>query len=92
MVPTSFVFESPNFGEAARDGTRTHYQTRQVYQHQVFEPQGMEIEPAIMSQTAGDLVLVKFALTPLLSRSQPEFELMLLWAVNVLQENTGVTG
>lgn len=92
MVPKSFVFESPNFGDAARNGTHTHYQTRQVYQHQVFEPQGMEIEPAILSQTTGDHVLVKFALTPLLSRSQPEFELMLLWAVNVLQENTGVTG
>lgn len=50
MAPKSFVFESPNFGDAARNGTHTHYQTRQVYQHQVFEPQGMEIEPVIMSQ------------------------------------------
>jgi hypothetical protein len=90
MVPKSFVFESPNFGDAARNGTHTHYQTRQVYQHQVFEPQGMEIEPAILSQTTGQHVVVRFALTPLLSRSQPEFELMLLWALNVLQENTGV--
>ncbi len=92
MVPKSFVFESPNFGDAARNGTHTHYKTRQVYQHQVFEPQGMEIEPEILSQATGDHVLVKFALTPLLSRSQPEFEIMLLWAINVLQENTGATG
>lgn len=92
MVPKSFVWESPNFGDASTYGTHTHYQTRQVYQNQVFEPQGMEIEPTILSQTTGDHVLVKFALTPLLSRGQPEFELMLLWSLNVLQENTGVTG
>lgn len=92
MVSKSFVWETPNFGDASTYGTHTHYQSRQVYQNQVFEPQGMEIEPTILSQTTGDYVLVKFALTPLLSRSQPEFELMLLWALNVLQENTGVTG
>ena len=92
MVPKSFVWESPNFGDASKYGTHTHYQTRQVYQNQVFEPQDMEIEPTILQQTTGDHVLIKFALTPLLGRGQPEFELMLLWALNVLQENTGTTG
>jgi hypothetical protein len=92
MVPKSFVWESPNFGDASTYGTHTHYQTRQVYQHQVFEAQGMMIEPTVLSQTGGDQVVVKFALTPLLSRTQPEFELMLLWALNVLQENTGAAG
>ncbi|MDP3802729.1 hypothetical protein [Brevundimonas sp.] len=92
MVPKSYVFETPNFGDAATYGTHMHVMTRDVYQHQVFEPQGMEIEPTILSQTTADNVLVKFALAPMLSRGQPEFELMLLWALNVLQENTGVTG
>lgn len=92
MVPKTYVFETPNFGDASTYGTHMHVMTRDVHQHQIFEPQGMEIEPTILSDTTGDSVLVKFALTPFLSRGQPEFELMLLWSLNILQENTGITG
>lgn len=91
MVQKTYVFDTPNFGDAATYGTHTHVWTRDVYQHQVFEPQGMKIEPTVMSG-GQESALVKFALTPELSRSQPEFDLMLLWSLNVLQENVGATG
>jgi hypothetical protein len=92
MVTKTYTFETPNFGDAATYGTHMHVWEREVYQHQVFEPQGMRIEAEVLEARGGDHVLVKFALSPMLSRGQPEFDLMLLWSLNVLQENTGVTG
>lgn len=92
MVQKTYYFETPNFGDAATYGTHMHSWTRDVYQHQVFEPQGMMIEAEPLEDRGGELVVVKFTLTPMLERGQGEFDLMLLWAINVLQENTGVTG
>jgi len=92
MVPKTWTFESPNFGDGARNGWTMRSWTKDVYQHQVFEPQGMMIEPTVLEDRGGDHVVIKFALTPLLDRSMAEFELMLLWSINVLQENTGTTG
>lgn len=91
-ITKGFVIESPIYGDAARNGTHTRVWEREVYQRQVFEPQGMLIESAILNERAGEHAVVKFALTPMLERGQPEFELMVLWAANVLQENTGVAG
>lgn len=92
MVTKTYVFETPNFGDAATYGTHMHTWGREVYQHQVFEPQGMLIEPEVLQDSGGDYVAIKFTLTPLLERTEPGFDLMLLWSLNVLQENTGVTG
>lgn len=92
MVTKTYTFETPNFGDASTYGTHMHVWEREVYQHQVFEPQGMLIEAEVMEARGGDHVLVKFALSPMLNRGQAEFDLMLLWWLNVLQENTGVTG
>ncbi len=69
-----------------------HSRTKDVYQHQTFEPQGMTIEASVLEDKGGEHVVVKFSLSPMLSRDMAEFDLMLLWAINVLQENTGVTG
>lgn len=92
MVTKTYTFETPNFGDAATYGTHMHVWEREVYQHQIFEPQGMRIEAEVLEARGGEHVVVKFALSPLLSKGQPEFDLMLLWSLNVLQENTGVAG
>lgn len=92
MVKKTWTFESPNFGDGARNGWTMRSWTKDVYQHQIFEPQGMAIEASILEDQGGEQVVVKFALSPMLSRGMAEFDLMLLWAINVLQENTGVTG
>lgn len=92
MVQKTWTFESPNFGDGARNGWTMRSWVKDVYQHQIFEPQGMTIEASILEDEGGEEVVIKFALAPMLSRGMAEFELMLLWAINVLQENTGVTG
>jgi len=92
MVQKTWTFESPNFGDGARNGWTMRSWTKDVYQHQIFEPQGMMIEPTVLEDRGGDQVVIKFALTPILHRQMDEFELMLLWSLNVLQENSGATG
>lgn len=92
MVQKTWNVESPNFGDGARNGWTMHSWTRDVYQHQIFEPQGMTIEASVLRDEGGDEMIIKFTLSPILNRRMAEFELMLLWAINVLQENTGVTG
>jgi hypothetical protein len=90
-VQKTWTFESPNFGDGARNGWSTQSRTKDVYQHQIFEPQGMMIEASLVEDRGGEKVNIKFEMTPILSREMPEFGLMLLWTINVLQENTGVT-
>jgi hypothetical protein len=88
-VSKTYTFEAPNFGDGARNGYTMHSRTQEVYQHQIFEPQGMTIEPLLLEQRGPHDVVIKFELTPILNRNDPEFELMLLWSINVLQENVG---
>lgn len=92
MVQKTYTFEAPNFGDGSRNGYTMHSRTRDVYQHQIFEPQGMLIEPMLLDDRGGSQVVIKFELSPILERGAPEFELMLLWSINVLQENTGAAG
>lgn len=92
MVQKTYTFEAPNFGDGARNGYTMQSRTREVYQHQIFEPQGMMIEPMLLEDRGGAQVVIKFELTPMLERGSAEFELMLLWSINVLQENVGAAG
>lgn len=91
MTTKSFSFDAPNFGNAARNGTSIRVIQRDVYQRQVFEPRGLLIDTEIMTENS-DILVVKFALNELLDRQYHNFERLLLWSLNVLQENTGVTG
>ncbi len=91
MTTKSFAFEAPNFGDAARNGTSMRVIQREVYQRQVFEPRGLLINTEIMAVT-GDTFVVKFSLNELLDRKHREFDRLLLWSLNVLKENVGITG
>ena len=90
MTTKSYSFEAPNFGNATRNGTSMRVIQREVYQRQVFEPRGLQIDAEVMADGV-DPVVVKFALNEILDREYREFDRLLLWSLNVLQENTGVT-
>lgn len=75
MVQKTWTFESPNFGDGARNGWTMRSWTKDVYQHQIFEPQGMTIEAMVLEDKGGEQVMVKFALAPILSRAMAEFDL-----------------
>ena len=91
-VKKTYTSESPNFGDAARNGTHIHYWDREVLQHQIFEPQVMAVEFEVLQDGGGSHLAVRFNIDQLRDRDEPEFELMLLWAINILQESTGAAG
>lgn len=91
MTTKSYAFEAPNFGDAARNGTSMRVVQRDVYQRQVFEPRGLSIKTEVMADD-GKSIIAKFSLNETLNRDYSEFARLLLWSINVLQENTGVTG
>lgn len=90
----SYSWETPNFGDASTYGTHTTSRDREVYQVEFDEPRANQIMTEILKAAEGDppSVLVKFAIADSLERSTDGFEKELLWALNVLQENTGVAG
>jgi hypothetical protein len=91
-ITKTFSWETPNFGDASTYGTHTHYQAREVYQQQVFEPRHFPIKVEILNSPGGDFALVKFEVGQTLDRSTPGFEDEFLFCLNLLQENTGIAG
>ncbi|MGY6661184.1 MAG: hypothetical protein ACXIVO_02590 [Glycocaulis sp.] len=89
-VQKTYYQEMPIYGDGPRNGYFMMSRTRDVWQHQTFEPQGMMIEPTILQEGGDGKVTIRFSLSPILHRDHDEFDLMLLWSLNVLQENTGV--
>ncbi len=90
-VTKTWTFEAPNFGNGARNGWSTRVMTKEVIQKQIFEPQRMTIETRVLEDKGGESIVIGFTIFPALSKKMPEFELMLLWALNILQENTGTS-
>lgn len=88
-IQKTFSWETPNFGDASTYGTHTHYQTRDVYPIEIFEPRffSLKIE-RLNAETA--TALVKFEVDHVLDRSSPYFESDLLFCLNLLQESAGV--
>ncbi|MET4235556.1 hypothetical protein ABIA85_008867 [Bradyrhizobium sp. LA6.10] len=82
-------WESPNFGDASRYGTHTHYWTREVYQREIHEPRFYSIQAkTVKVNAAGDRVVL-IRLKQEISRTSRTFEDELLFMLNLLQENCG---
>jgi hypothetical protein len=91
-VIKSFVWETPNFGDASTYGTHTQYLDREVYQVEVFEPRLFRIKIEMLNSPGAEAALIKFEVGQLLDKSAVGFEANLLFCLNLLQESTGVAG
>lgn len=91
-ITKTFSWETPNFGDASTYGTHTHYQDREVYQVQAFEPRMFSIKVELLNSPGVDTALVKFEVDQTLDKTASGFEDDLLFCLNLLQENTGVSG
>ena len=91
-ITKTFSWETPNFGDASTYGTHTHYQDREVYQQEIFEPRNFPIKVEILNSPGVENVLVKFEVGQILDRRAAGFDDELLFCLNLLQENTGVSG
>jgi len=92
MIKKTYYWETPNFGDASTYGTHTHYQDRDVYQREFFEPRFYKINIEKISNTSpknGPSIPYKFSLDHLLDLANPNFERELFFMLNILQENIG---
>jgi hypothetical protein len=90
MVTKTFSWETPNFGDAYTYGTHTHYQDREVYQVEVFEPRMFSIKVEMLNAAGAESALIKFEIDQVLDKTADSFDADLLFCFNLLQESTGV--
>jgi hypothetical protein len=91
-VTKSYSWETPNFGDASTYGTHTHYQDREVYQVEAFEPRMFPIKAEVLNAPGADAALVRFTVDQVFDKKSDGFEADLLFCLNLLQESTGVVG
>ena len=91
-VTKSYSWETPNFGDASTYGTHTHYQDREVYQVEAFEPRMFPIKAEVLNAPGADAALVRFTVDQVFDKKSDGFEAELLFCLNLLQESTGVVG
>jgi hypothetical protein len=87
-----FYHDIQNFGDGARNGWTTVAIPRDVYEKDVTPPYLFHLEVCVQEQHADGAFGVVFSIDETLSKNAPDFELDLLFALNLLQENTGVSG
>lgn len=90
MITKYFSFETPNFGDAATYGTHWVDIPRDVYQRDHISPRDNTITVEVIEDLRG-VSTVKFAVEETLDPGHPDFETDLLFNLNLLQENTGVS-
>lgn len=93
MISRTFPVESPNFGDASR-GYHTNYFTRDVYQVDIIPPRFNKIEMKIIDRSQLDSsrkITVRFSIDEIMNPTDEGFEDSLLYNLNILQENTGVS-
>lgn len=91
-VTKTYYWESPNFGDASTYGSHMHSRDREVYPREYHEPRMHELQVEVINSPVGEggAYLIKFQIAEALDRNHPDFTNRLLFALNLLQENTGV--
>ncbi|MBO9434518.1 hypothetical protein J7394_09900 [Ruegeria sp. R13_0] len=87
-----FYHDIQNFGDGARYGWSTVAIPREVYERDEFPPFLFHIEARVQEVRPDGSFGVVFSVDEVLLRDTPDFDNDLLFAVNLLQENTGVSG
>jgi hypothetical protein len=91
-ITKTFYWETPNFGDASRYGTHTHYWTREVYQREIHEPRFYSVIARTLKLNPAGGRVVHIRIKEELNRASSTFEDDLLFMLNLLQENCGAAG
>lgn len=91
MITRSFSVEAPNFGDWSH-GSHTVFWDREVYQRDYFDPPGFEFLIQKLSEGSTGDVVFRIVVDLELRRTDDEFEELLLFALNLLQESFGACG
>lgn len=87
-----FYHDIQNFGDASRNGWSTVAIPRLIYERDSIPPYLFHIEVFVQEQFVDGRIGIVFSIDEIFSRRSPTFADDLLFAVNLLQENTGVCG
>lgn len=87
MITETFYFEVPNYGDWS-NGSHTISQDREVYQRDYIDPPNCEFLVELLRKNETEAVFKIIVDLPL-DRDDESFEEQLLFALNLLQENTG---
>lgn len=86
-IQKSYSADSPNFGDWSK-GSHTVTWNREIYQRKYWYPQGLRINISLIDDS-NDSFILKFSLDTPLSKKSSNFDEMLLYHCNILQENCG---
>lgn len=87
-----FYRDIENFGNAARNGWSTVAIPREVYERDEHPPLNFQIEVNVQERKPDGRFGVVFSIDEVFLTSSPSFKDDFLFAANLLQENTGVSG
>lgn len=87
-----FYHDIAIYGDASRNGTTTAAIPREVYERDDFPPYFFHIGISIQEQRQDGSLGVVFSVDEIFSKESQTFDEDLLFAINLLQENTGVSG
>lgn len=87
-----FYHDIAIYGDAARNGTTTVAIPREVYERDEYPPYLFHIEISVQRLLENDSYGVVFSVDEVFLRGSADFDEDLLFAVNLLQETTGVSG
>lgn len=87
-----YYHDVPNFGDAARNGWSTVAIPREVYERDEYPPYLFHIEVRIQEIASDGRFGVVFSVDEIFARTSVGFDEDFLFAINLLQENTGVSG
>lgn len=93
MITKTYTWEVPNYGDWS-NGSHEASIDREVYQTEFIAPKNLQIKIDILGKevkNSTDMYVFKFSLSEVLNKKQEGFEDDLLFNVNLLQENTGVS-
>lgn len=86
-IPRSYSADSPNFGDWSK-GSHTVTWNREIYQRAYWFPQEITINISLL-ENAAETFILKFSLSTPLSKKSNDFNEVLLYHCNLLQENCG---
>jgi len=86
-VHKTFSFLTPNWGDWSK-GSHLTSSTREVYQVEFYPPKEVTLSVSLVERRGEDYVL-RFKIDQVINRRTPNFELELLYNLNLLQENVG---
>jgi hypothetical protein len=89
-VTKTYSFQSPNWGDWSKGSHEVDWD-RQVYRRDFHSPPLLAIRMEVLGTEAGDdpRLIIKFQVADVLNQSDPDFQKLLFFNLNLLQENAG---